>query len=453
MKIALIGWGLETQSAYRFFGDEHEFLIVSEEPKKDFPDGDNITIQANTATRDPGLTANVTDLAYLKGIDTCDSVVVTPTAKKTLEKAFPADHPLWRKTTTNTQLFFEHCPTRNIVGVTGTKGKGTTSSLLTSILRTAGKTVHLGGNIGTAALDMLPDISSDDWIVLELSNFQLYRFPYSPHIAVHLMMLPEHIAEWHHTMEDYVAAKRNIFAHQTQADIAVYYPNDTYSTANVAASPGTHIPYAQAPGAHIDNKSLVVGSTDVMPTKDFGLRGDHNHQNICAAVTAAWHIIQDVDAVRSAVQSFTGLEHRLQLVRTFENVHYYDDSFGTTPDTAVVAMDALAQPKVMIVGGHDKGNDMSTMIDRLCADDITTVIGIGPIGNTIVDQLAAAHAPATTHSKPDYNNWTMPEIVDIAAQAAAPGSAVLLSAGTSSFGIFDDYKDRGNQFITAVEQL
>lgn len=456
MKIALVGWGLETKSVYRYYGEEHEYLIASEEPRDDFPSGDNITIQSIDAQRKPGLTANVDDLSYLKGVEQCDIIVLTPTAKKTFEKYTTnnaIDSSVWGKTTSNLQLFFENCSTKNIIGVTGTKGKGTTSTLIAQMIEASGKKVHLGGNIGIPALDLLPDISKDDWVVLELSSFQLYKFSYSPHIAVHLMMLREHIDEWHITMADYVQAKANVFANQASHDIAIYYPQNKLSTKNSQLSRGLRIPYMKAPGAIVADGQVRIGDQNVIDVHDIALKGDHNLQNICAAVTAAWQVHQNVDAISKVLKKFTGLEHRLQFVREYKQVKYYDDSFGTTPDTAIVAMDAFEQPKIMIVGGHDKGNNMQPMIDRLQRSDIHGIIGVGQIGYNIVSTLSKTKTPALLHTKTDYNDWTMREIVKLASQSAKPGDIVLLSAGTSSFGIFNDYKDRGNQFIEVVTGL
>jgi len=454
MNIGLVGWGIETRSAFRYFGDQHNYLIVSEEPRDDFPTGKNITLQNNKPKRKPGLTGNAPDLSYLKGIENCDKVIYTPVARKILEKVYPDNHALWQKTKSTTEIFFEESPTNNIIGVTGTKGKGTTSSLIAKLLEAGDETVHLGGNIGIAALDLLPKIKESDWVVLEMSNFQLYKFPYSPHIAVHLMVVPEHIAEWHLEFDDYKNAKANIFAHQTADDVAIYLPTNKFSTSNAETSPGRHLPYMKPPGAHVENGWIVMDGRKIISTSDVGLLGAHNLENICAAVTATWQIHQNIDVIAKTIQDFKGLEHRLQLVRELHGIKYYDDSFGTTPDTAMVAMKSFAQPKVMIIGGHDKNNDFSELVKRLGDDDIRSIIVIGSMTDKIIKLAKSYDIPAAKfQSKEDGNSWTMKEIVSAATDAAKPGDIVLLSAGTSSFGIFKDYKDRGNQFAKIVNQL
>jgi len=208
-----------------------------------------------------------------------------------------------------------------------------------------------------------------------------------------------------------------------------------------------------APGARINQEGeLVIGTTSICSSKDFKLIGVHNHQNICASTTAVWQVTKNIEAIRSVVTSFSGLEHRLELVGKIDNVKYYDDSFGTTPDTAIVAMDAFSEPKVMIVGGHDKGSDMNGMCQRLAGDDIRHVIFIGSTGGTLLT-LATKHGldKAKTSIREDGNSWTMTEIVAEARSHSATGDIVLLSTGSASFGLFKDYKDRGNQFKAVVQ--
>lgn len=455
MKIGLAGWGVETMSAYRYFGSEHDYVICNEEPRDDFPQDGNIELHFINHRREPGLTGNVKDLSYLDPLTECDKVVIVTPARKNIEHHFGLDHPIWSKITDAERIFFEESPTKNIIGVTGTKGKGTTSTLIYKMLEAAGKDVYLGGNIGKTPLDFLDKLTPDSWVVLELSSFQLYKFPYSPHIAVHLMMMHEHIEEWHKTMEDYVSSKRNIFAHQTEKDFAIYYPLNEFSRNNVTYSLGTHIPYTQAPGAHINgNGELEIEDTVICPSSDFKLLGDHNVQNICAAVSAVWQVVRDAGPIRGVVTTFTGLEHRLEFVAVVDGARYYDDSFGTTPDTAIVAMDAFSEPKVMIVGGHDKGNDMSAMCKRLALKDIRHVVFIGMIGESMRSMaIEYGLSPDRTSYKEDGNSWTMQEIVSTARSYAKSGDTVLLSAGSSSFGIFSDYKDRGNQFKDCVRSL
>jgi UDP-N-acetylmuramoylalanine--D-glutamate ligase len=451
MKIGIVGWGLEGKSAFNYFGPNHEYLIVNESPLDSPPSNtSNVAIQVLEGQRPPGLTGNVEDLSYLKGIEDCDKIVYTPVSRKNLEKLFPDDHSFWSKATTNQHIFFETVKSKNIIGVTGTKGKGTTATLITKLLEASGKKVHFGGNVGRPVLDFVNDIQPNDWVVLELANFQLYKFPYSPHIGVCLMITPEHL-DWHPDMDDYIEAKSNLFRHQTSEDLAVYFADNAFSARTASYSRGVKIPYFKSPGAYVrgdgnivvgENETVIVNKTEVK------LLGQHNLENICAALTAVWQITQNIESIRKVLSTFSGLEHRLEFVRELEGVRYYDDSFGTTPDTAIVALKAFEEPKILILGGHDKGIPFDGLAKAVAKSNVRHVIAIGKTGPKIAELLRGQGYQAISEGLA-----TMKEIVAEAHNKSHAGDVVLLSTGCSSFGLFKDYKDRGNQFKDAVRGL
>lgn len=451
MKIGLIGWGVETQSAFRYFGPEHDYLIMNESPRDDFPaESDKVKVQFLKQPAAVGITGQASDFSYLDGAKDCDKVIYSVTAAKNLESLFPKDDGFWKKAVTIQHIFFEEVDSRNIIGVTGSKGKGTTSTLITKMLEAAGKKVFLGGNIGLGVLDFVRQVGPDDWVVLELSNFQLYKLDRSPHIAVCLMITKEHM-DWHDDMPDYLRAKGNIFRYQTPSDVAIYLNGNFYSEQLAGASAGTKIPFFATPGARVrEDGQVVIGDdeTELFKTSELKLLGEHNWQNVCAAATAVWRITPSVDAIRQVATSFAGLEHRLEFVRELDNVKYYDDSFGTTPDTTVVALKSFTQPVVLIVGGHDKSGDYEALADAIIKDRVRHAVVIGEIADRIANRLRQKGFKDIT-----YGLTTMPEMVAAARKAAKPGDVVLLSTGTSSFGLFKDYKDRGNQFKNAVNAL
>ena len=449
MKIGIVGWGVEGQSAYHYFGPEHDYLIVNEEPRGDFPpESDKVKIQFISQARTPGLTGNVKDLSYLNGLEACDKIIYSPTAYKNLKEHFGDDPGVWGKATTERHIFFETVKTRNLIGVTGSKGKGTTSTLVAKLLEAQGKKVYLGGNIGRGFLDFVREVSPDDWVVLELSNFQLQDFPYSPHIAVCLMVTKEHL-DYHPNMDEYVEAKTGMFRHQKSDDIAVYFAKNEYSKKIADYSPGKKIPYCEAPGAFVrDDGMIAIGQTEVIDKKEVKLLGEHNLQNICAALTAVFEAVGSVDKAAAVLSSFSGLEHRLELVRELESIKYYDDSFATTPEAAVVALKAFDGPKVVILGGSDKGLAFEPLADEVVKSNVRQVIAIGITAEKIADLLKSrGFTNIITGLR------TMPEIVAAARKAAQPGNVVLLSTGCASFGLFKDYKERGNQFKAAVREL
>lgn len=430
MNIAIVGFDTEGRSTYTFLAKQGHNITICDK-------NDQITIPDGAAAR---LGDN-----YLDNLDQFDLIVRTAgmhPAKILADNPTVAD-----KITSHINLFMQYSPTRNIIGITGTKGKGTTSTLTAKMLEAAGKDVRLGGNIGIPPLDFIDKLNEQSWVVLELSSFQLIDLKQSPHIATCLMIVPEHL-NWHEDFEEYVAAKQQLFIHQNSDDVAIYYADNEDSESVAAASEGMLIPYYDKPGAVIENGSITIDGHLVCSTNDLQLLGKHNWQNACAAVTTAWQVTQDITAIRSALTTFTGLPHRLELVRELHGVSYYDDSFGTTPETAVVAIEAFAAPKIVILGGSDKGANFDELVNVVTKSNVKCVITIGDTGPTI-----AAGLRARAYENIIEDNTTMQDIVSTATAQAAAGDVVLLSTGCASFGLFKDYKDRGDQFKQAVLAL
>lgn len=421
---------MEGQSALPYWLEKGaDITVCDQDPNKDVPEGVKKQLGAD----------------YLDNLDRFDVIVRTVGMhpKVILDKNPGVED----KITTNLSEFVQACPTKNIIGVTGTKGKGTTSSLIVKMLEAAGKQAFLGGNYGVPAFSFLPKLTEDSWVVLELSSFMLYDIKYSPHIAVCLMVAPEHL-DWHDDEDDYVRAKSNLFAHQNDNDIAIYYADSLTSHKIASHSPGRKIAYYDVPGAYTYEGEIIIDQTVLCKTNELKLLGQHNWQNVCAAVTAVWQITQSPDAIRRVLTTFTGLPHRLEFVREFEGVKYYDDSFGTTPETAQVAIEAFSKPKVLILGGSDKGASYDKLAQTIANAKMRKVIVIGIMANKITEAL---HKFGFTDITPGGN--TMKEIIDTCHGVAKKGDVVLLSTACASFGMFKDYKDRGNQFKTVVHAL
>jgi UDP-N-acetylmuramoylalanine--D-glutamate ligase len=352
------------------------------------------------------------------------------------------------KLTSAIDEFLRICSTKNVIGVTGTKGKGTTSMLIAKMLEAAGRTVHLGGNIGRSPLEFYDAVQPDDWVVLELSSFQLIDLHHSPHIAVCLMAVPEHL-NWHTDMAEYTTAKSRLFEYQTSNDIAIYFAGNETSREIAQAGAARKIPYFESPGAWVNGDMVTIDGQEICTTNEIKLLGAHNWQNVCAAITAVWQAgVRDIDSIRRVVTSFAGLEHRLEFVRELDGVRYYDDSFGTTPETAIVALAAFDGPKVVILGGSDKGASYDELAQAVANDNVRKVVLIGEQARPIKEALSAADYTETVE---DCQN--MVEVVSAAREAAQTSDVVLLSTGCASFGMFTDYKDRGNQFKQAVQAL
>ena len=433
MKIAILGYGAQGRSAYEYWHEGNEITVCDGNEQIELPD--------HVAKR--------LGPDHLKGLDEFDLIVRSPIVHP--RDIVAANSPaILDKVTTVTNEFFRVCPTKHVIGVTGTKGKGTTSTLIAKMLEAAGKRAHLGGNIGIPPLDMLVDgIRPEDWVVLELANFQLIDLKYSPRIAVCLMVAPEHM-DWHADEAEYFAAKSQLFEHQTGDDVAVYFAENETSEQIAAHGAGRKIPYFAKPGAVVENGIIMIDGQRICSTDDLKLLGKHNWQNACAAVTAVWQITQDIEAMRAVLMSFGGLEHRLEPVRELDGVRYYNDSFGTTPETAMVAIQAFSEPKVIILGGSDKGADYGRLAKVVAESTIRKVLLIGEQAGRIGAALQAAGVDGKLVIPGGKN---IDEIVATARAQARPGDVILLSPACASFDMFKNYKDRGEQFKRAVNDL
>lgn len=430
MKVAVVGYGIEGQSAVKYWANKGDDVTICDQ-------NTNITIGPNIKRK---LGAD-----YLQDLDDFD--VIVRSAGIHPDEILSTNPGVKHKITTVINEFISVCPTRNIVGITGTKGKGTTSTLTTKMLEAAGKQVFLGGNIGTSPFDFLPQITPESWVVLELSSFQLFDLQNSPHIAACLMIMPEHL-NWHIDETDYYNAKKQLFKHQGKDDIAIYFGPNQVSKQIASVSQGKIIPYFDPSGADVQNENIVIGDQVICKTNEVKLLGEHNWQNICAAATIVWQVVQNVEPIRQVATTFNGLPHRLEFVRELNKVRFYDDSFGTTPETAIVAIEAFDQPKVVILGGSDKGVRFTALAQSVAKNNVRHAVLIGQTAPQI--QAALQKAGFNDFST---NANDMPTAVKLAAQRAQPGDVVLLSTGCASFDMFENYKDRATQFTEAVLKL
>ncbi|MFO0886970.1 MAG: UDP-N-acetylmuramoyl-L-alanine--D-glutamate ligase [Candidatus Saccharimonadales bacterium] len=447
MNIAIVGFGEQGRSSFNYWFSKGDVVVICD--KK----------------RDLELPAGAIDklgYSYLDDLHEFDLIVRSPAVHpRTILEANP-DHPeIIDKITSNTEEFFKVCKAP-IIGVTGSKGKGTTSTLITRILEESGKNVHLGGNIGTPPLDLLKNnISDNDIVVLELANFQLIDLRYSPHIAVCLMITEEHL-DWHPDMYEYINAKKQIFAHQTVNDVAVYNAKNVYSTEIATASPAhykigydapidEHEPIESTDGIYVDGNHIKAFGKHVVSLHDIHLKGRHNLQNVCASIGATWDLIgKRPKIIKKALDGFVGLPHRLEEIGTLNGVTFVDDSFGTNPATAEVAIKAYDQPKVLIIGGSDKNNDFTDLIETINNSNIRHIVAIGEMGPRIIEMLKNSPNNKNTPYTIINSSQTMKDIVSTAIHFAQSGDVVLLSTACASFDMFKNYKDRGEQFKAEV---
>ncbi len=425
MKIAIAGYGVEGEANYRYWNQPgNELTIVDErEPSSHVPEGAKVQISNDV-------------FASLEGFDlVIRTAGLAPHKIKTTGKIWSA-----------TNEFFAHCPAP-IIGITGSKGKGTTASLVAEILRATGKTVWLVGNIGVPGLDVLEKIEPSDIVVYELSSFQLWDVEFSPHIAVVLYIEQEHL-DVHKDMAEYVAAKAHITRFQTEEDWLIYNDINQYSIQIAASSVAQKIGYPTPEAAHVDDGNFYYGEHIICSTDILHLPGVHNLENACAAIDAVWPLTQDIEAIKQGLGAFRGLPHRLKYVREVNGVKYYDDSIATTPGSAIAALRAFPGRKIIILGGSFKGSDFTELARELTRHNARVLL-IGDEAKRLEDAFqATGFTSYELIAQP-----TMQKIVSRAHDLARSGDVVLLSPAAASFGLFKNYADRGDQFIASVSDL
>lgn len=348
------------------------------------------------------------------------------------------------------KLFFSLCPCP-IIGVTGSKGKGTTTTLIHKILKQSGKSTYIAGNIGKPMLALLPKLKANSLVCLELSSFQLQDLHLSPHLAVVLNITSEHL-DVHLDTEEYRQAKTNILKFQTPKDLAVINADFPFTRALTTKAKVNYFSKTEKiKGAYVSkdkiilnlNKPITIGSTDKLL-----LRGKHNWENITAAITASALMGADIASITKTVFSFKGLKHRLQLIKDVNGVKYYNDSFSTTPETAIAALQAFTEPMTIILGGSDKGSDFTDLGRAIVeAKNLRSIILIGQMAEKIEQAIVAAGGFSGNIIK---NLTNMTTIVKAAQDNSKTGDVVILSPACASFGMFANYKDRGDQFIKSV---
>ena len=354
------------------------------------------------------------------------------------------------------EVFFQTCPS-HLVAVTGSDGKTTTTTIISEFLKEAGKTVYVGGNIGKPLLPDVADMDPEDFAVLELSSFQLMTMEQSPHIAVVTNLSPNHL-DYHHTMEEYVRAKKNIFLHQGPEDrLILNYDNaPTRALAREAACPVTFFSRQERleEGVYLRDGAIWLtneqGSREVLPLELIQLPGDHNVENYMAAIAAVDGLVPD-RCVRAVARRFQGVEHRIEFVRELDGVRWYNDSIGTSPSRTTACLESFDQKVVLIAGGYDKGIPF-TQLGMEIVDRVKALILTGDTAAAI--RRAVEQAPGFEAS-----GLVIREEEDLAAavgaarETARKGDVVVLSPACAAFDRFKNFMERGQAFKRLVQGL
>lgn len=426
-KIAVIGLGIEGKDAINYLIGKGAFVTLFDKKEESELDFENI---------DKTKISLVCGSGYFKnGLAGFDYIIRSPGVYPLAPEILKAKDG-GAIVTSAVKIFFEEAKGK-IIGVTGTKGKGTTSTLIYEILKADGRDVYLSGNIGKPSLELLPLLTEESWTILELSSFQLMDMEASPHIAVVLNITEDHM-DWHKNRGEYVDAKKNIVKFQKESDFAVI--NDEYETPKSFELLG--------------NGQKILFSKKTLEEKykkDLLLKGEHNLENIAAAVETVKTVGVSEEIILNTVRGFKGLEHRLELVAEKGGVKYYNDSFATGPQPTIAAINSFTEGETLVLGGSDKGlsyNELGDLINS--KKNIKNIILIGATGPKIKEYLDEKGA----YKIIDLGiNTNMNEIVEKAKEVSRPGEVVVLSPASASFDMFKNYKDRGNKFKEAVLNL
>lgn len=438
MKVAIAGYGIEGKVSCRYWHARGCDVTVVDERAVDADDvPEGVHVQTGTHV-----------FEELDGFDVVVRTASLPPSK------IVTDGRIWSAT----NEFFQQCPAR-IVGVTGTKGKGTTSSMIASILRAAGKTVHLVGNIGVPALEVLPIIQPDDIVVFEMSSFQLWDIERSPNVSVVLMIEPDHL-NVHENFEEYIDAKANIVRYQQGDDVCIYHPTNEYSRHIAGVRQSQNAAAVRRFGVkedgqvYVSNGAFCVGEQKMCSVGALQLPGRHNVENACAALSAVVQVMgvskELCSVYERALRDFQGLPHRIEYVRTVNGVACYNDSFSSAAGATVAAIESFPDiPCVVIIGGVDKGADFTELAKTLKKYEATVyVLLIGSIREKL--QTYFAEHGVVAHST---DADTMDGIVQEALSHAQSGGVLLLSPGCASFDMFDSFYDRGEKFKDSVRKI
>ena len=390
--------------------------------------------------------------AYLDGL-TEDVIFRTPGMRPDLPQ-LAAAVSRGSVLTSEMEVFFEVCPCPKIA-VTGSDGKTTTTTIIAELLKRAGKTVHLGGNIGHPLLAETGKMKPEDVAVLELSSFQLMTMTHSPHIAVVTNLAPNHL-DVHKNFQEYIDAKENIFTHQSTKDIAVFNADNPYTLEEASRAVGRARLFSRKKeledGVFLRGDAVIARHNgeerQVRTTADIKLPGVHNIENYMAAIAAVDGLVPD-GIIRDFAREFGGVEHRIELIRTRNGVRWYNDSIASSPSRTIAGLNSFKEKVILIAGGKDKGISYDAL---------------GPVINDHVKLLilCGATAGVMRQSTEQASNYEGLEIVDVADyhQAVAladsraqEGDVVILSPASTSFDRFANFMERGRVFKDIVNSL
>jgi UDP-N-acetylmuramoylalanine--D-glutamate ligase len=424
-KILILGLGVEGMDTLEFLRELF--------PKKSIGIGDRLkpkNLNLNTQkiiTKDKNLNLYLGE-DYLKALKDYDIIIKSPGIQPKILKPFLKKS---QAITSQTEIFFNNCPGK-IVGITGTKGKSTTTSLIYTILKENGIKAYLGGNIGKPMLSLLSSAKPENVYVCELSSHQLLNLKKSPHIAVFLNIYQEHL-DYYKDFKEYLSAKSNIACYQKKTDYLVFNSRSKLINKIAKKSKAKKIPIS----------TIKIKKFDTL------LKGDFNVFNIKAAIAVAKLFdIQDKDILKS-IKKFKPLKHRLEYIGTYKGIKFYNDALSTIPEATIAALDVLRNKvETIFLGGLDRGVDFKGLAKRILKSKIKTLILFPTTGSNIFKEIIALDSKKKYRAVMVLN---MKDGVELAFKNTTKGKICLLSTASPSFTLFKDYKEKGDLFKKYVK--
>jgi UDP-N-acetylmuramoylalanine--D-glutamate ligase len=459
-RISVAGLGREGLSVTRFLAGQGARVLVTDAREAD-------------ALAQPIAALSGLDVTFSLGghredeVLDCDLLVLSPGVDKRnplVQEALRRGIPI----SSETELFLEHCPAR-VVGISGSAGKTTTTTLAGLMLQAGfqgtDRRVYVGGNIGRPLIEQVDEMTARDWVVLELSSFQLEWLLRSPQVAVITNISPNHL-DRHGTMASYVQAKANIVAQQCAADVAILNADDARVAALAACTPGRVLHFSldetrrrSFDGTYLRAGRLVLAldghSTEICEAAALRVPGRHNIANALAAAAVAAVCGVEARDIGEVLRRFGGVTHRLQAVGTIDGVVYYDDSIATSPERTLAALAAIEGPVVLILGGRDKHLPWEGLA-RTATRRARAAVLIGEASDLIASAFERAldECPSRLLQRPNLvRASSMAAAVRQAHSLARPGDAVLLSPGCASYDMYRDFEERGDDFVREVRRL
>lgn len=448
-KVAIIGIGVSNLPLLEYFYDLNARVTIF-----DSKESNQISVEAMQKIEKYGFEfiGGKDSLSRLKGFDIIFRSPSCMPDRPELVEAVENGAVL----TSEIEMVLKLAPCK-VIGVTGTEGKTTTTTLINEIVKKSGRKTYLGGNMGKPIFTKIRNVKPENIIILELSSFQLSDMDISPDISVVTNIYPDHL-NVHKSYEEYREAKKNIFKHQSENGIVVLNFDNEFTREFAKEANGKVIFFSSK--EKLDD-GFIYDKADgtikyckdgvrrhIIKKENIKLRGIHNYENICAALAATSSIV-DVDTQVKAIEEFTGVEHRLEFVRELNNVKWYNDSIGTSPASTIAGLNSFDEDIILLAGGSDKGLDYKEVGEAI-ARKVRALILTGPTSEKIENATKQA---LNGKSIEIYYTSNMQESVNLAKEIAKAGDVVLLSPASASFDLYKNFEDRGHQFKDCVNNL